>query len=137
MLLELRDYLKEERGYIVKDFPAEIYGIRFEVGYENHYGERVYIRVIPESSFIVDVNPAVSAIEAELKEMNRLVEESEYKHHFCIAIEDNEINRHIVMQYKNDVHPNVEVYFVGAVGVTEFQELLVKDCNCEDGFQQI
>lgn len=137
MLLELRDYLKEERGYIVKDFPAEIYGIRFEVGYENHYGERVYIRVIPESFFLVDVNPAVRAIKAAIIEMNILVKKSEYIHHFCLALEDNDTNRHIVMQNKNEVQTNVEVYFVGAAGVTEFNELLVKDCDCEDGFQQI
>ena len=137
MLLELRNYLSEERGYMVSNFPVEIYGIRFGIGFENHEGENVFVRVIPELFFLEDVNPAVRAIKFAIIEMNILVKKSENKHHFCIALEDNEINRHIVMQYKNDVEPNVEVYFVGAAGVTEFNELLVKDCDCEDGFQQI
>jgi len=135
MLLELRNYLRESRGYVVRDFPTEIYGIRFDIGYENHEGQSVYIRVIPEMFFKVESNPAVHAIEAALKEMNRLVEKSEYKRHFCLALEDNKTNRHIVKQNKYNVQTNVEVYFVGATGVTEFQALLVEDCDCEDGFQ--
>lgn len=137
MLLELRSYLSEERGYKVNNFPVAIYDIRFDIGFENHEEEIVFVKVIQENFFLVDSNPAVKAIKKEIDEMNRLVEKSEYKHHFCIALKDNEINRHIVMQNKNEVQTNVEVYFVGVSGVTEFNELLVKDCDCEGGFLQM
>lgn len=135
MLLKLRNYLGEERGYKVNDFPVEIYNIRFDIGFVSHEDEYVFVRVIPESFFLADVNPAIYAIEIAIKEMNRLAEKSEYKHHFCIALKDNELNRDIVMQYKNDIQQNVDVYFVGDSEVTEYNELLAQNCDCKKEFQ--
>ena len=134
MRLELKKYLEEIRGYKISNFPVKIYDLGFDIGFENHYGEQGFIRVIPESMFSVDVNPASIDIRRKLEEMNRLVEKSEYKFHFCIALEDNSTNREIVKFNREIVQDNMEIYFVSSENVIEFTSFLVEDCDCEDGF---